>query len=355
MQANTFAYDEKLGILTGYYDQNIDAGYLHRTVVNILTHNEERTVESLSGIANRGLELLAKDEVDFASAVSLFTQGLQTISKRGMDGSKGEYIERSTPYLNRIKQSKLELQKVAYVECYLRLISEYIKTNISYRNKTNDSHSDRCDECATELFDDAEYCEGCGSIVRKQLCVSEFVDTIPVPESHAKDDKIKKPYTKFEEMYNRWKGIHGTIFPDTMVADIKAHIKKNEYEINTDEIYWPKNAEFIRKILGELSYTKYIADITLVANKLWNRKLPVTTKKTDAQIEQDWEEFQAVIEENRTKDDKITINYNGLRLHHHLQRVGLECEELEFDITTNKKTRDRFEKLWLLAKRKNNW
>lgn len=349
---NTFSYNEKLGILTGFYDENLNIDTLHKTVLSILAWRQDKNLASLNEIAGRGLQLLVDDKVDFSSAFSIFSQSVTTVSQFD---DRGEYFELAVAHLERIKHAKHELQKIGYIEFYVDFITEYIKTNISYRSKNHSNNKERCDSCSAEILDDAECCGKCGVIICKYLETSAFVDTITAPEPQAKKETVKRPYDKFDEMYRRWKGIFGIEITDDIVNDLRTHMKDKGYELNTDECLWPKNAQFIRKILSETGYTTHLPDTTLVANKLWGRKLPQVTEQIDAKIEKDWEAVQKIFEENKTKDDKITLNYNGWRLWRHIDQVGIECDELEFDVTTNERTKKRLESLWTLARTKLKW
>jgi hypothetical protein len=159
------------------------------------------------------------------------------------------------------------------------------------------------------------------------------------------------PYSKFQAAYHRWLGISGVEIEEDAINNIKSYFKINDIYIDISERRWPDNADLLMKVLKKLGYSRYMSDLNLLANKLWNRSLPQPpAEDTEEKLESYWRAAQEILEKNKTADDSSgvpgKIDCNGWRLWHHLIQVGFDCSEREFQITTNKKTKDRLESFW---------
>ena len=357
---NTFRYDEKNAILTGCYDESIDTDQLHRQIINLLSWKEKEDLNFLGNLAAQGAQMVTGDshkKVTMNDCKSFLFQSVERVTSMGL---KEQYLKRCPAYLNKIKNAKKN-DRLVYIESYLALISQYLKINISYSGKNN-SHggNEECANCGAELIDDADCCSSCGLLTHKYLDPAAFIDI--KPDIDPETTKIgtgtiatrRDIFKKFQEYYLRWRGITGAIATEDLKI-IKSYLTVNHPNIQNNELYWIQNVDILLKTLKKTKNTRYNCDLNLLAKMLWGRELPQFDKNFITILESQWRSSQEIIEELLPIKESNKLISNGWRLWHQLLQAGYECDEKEFVIVTNEKSRIELEKLWQTVCEKMNW
>lgn len=357
---NTFRYDEKNAILIGCYDESVDTDQLHRQIVNLLSWKEREDLNYLGNLAAQGVQMVTNDsrkKVTMDDCKSLLFQSVERVTSMGL---KEQYLKRCPAYLKKIKDVKKQ-DRLMYIESYLALISQYLKINISYAGKNN-SHggNEECANCGSELIDDADCCSSCGLLTHKYLDPAAFIDIKPDIETETSKTGTasvatrRDPFKKFQEYCLRWRGITGSIANEDLNI-IKSYLTVNHPNIQNNDLYWLQNVDILFKTLKKTKNTKYNCDVNLLAKMLWNRELPQFDKNFITLLETQWRSVQGIIEVLIPIKESNKLISNGWQLWHQLLQAGYECDEKEFVIVTNEKSRIELEKLWQSVCEKMSW
>lgn len=341
---NIFRYDQQNKVITGYYNDDISVDSLHDIVLKVLFEQSTTVVTDLIG---DGLTIASKPDVTVEDGIGFFSRLFSGISNITEQSPTREYEKRARCWIQAINKESDAIVKRDFITQYISIVGQYVRTNIQYSaTKARDSNNKiECSVCCRFVEDETEsHCGWCGAFISQFLVTSKYLES---SEIDIRPNKvIKDTYDKFREHYLRFQGRSKNTIAKEDLDKIRESITR-DYHLHITEEFRSDNSRLLRGVITKMKLGKYKDDVNLIMNELWGYNLP-DYRNLDVVIENNWRVGQPILDANKEEQDAQTISHNDWRLYKELTDVGVQVDENDFQISTNKQMKKRYEELWTL-------